>query len=234
MEPATFWKYCPHCGASLAAPAPPAPIGPAPEPKSPPAEPIIVYDQTKHWDALVKRQRSIINAPTNNELIEQLRRQARPSVGPPFQSIVHVVMDREITPTGDALRLAVDSDGRLGPASDLTRLQERGYVIEDGRVKQVDDVPVGRAFCALQYWGGQRQHKRWHLAAPIVVNPSRSGDPYFMDGYYFAFGAAWTDLDRLEEAIRELVDLLRLGPPDLAGNPLLIDIFWLNTLPGLA
>src|SRR5262249_276828 len=140
-----------------------------------------------------------------------------------------IVMDRTSTPAGGTLLQGVLSDGRLGPAGDLDRLKTHGYVIEDGKVKQSEGVPVGRAFIALEYWGGERHPQRWHLSQPGYVNPNRRGDPFFMDDRCIAFGAVWRDLGRYAEAMTTLIETLRKGFDGISvGDPLLLDVFWMG------
>ena len=225
------WRFCPHCGGELPEADRARPVPPAPRP-APPGEAISAYDQTKYWQKLVAEADAIAQAPTPSELVERLmRNRSSASLAPPYASIVHIVMDREVTPSGGALLQGVVSEGRLGPAGDLARLKGLGYVIEGEKVMHVDGVPVGQAFLTLQYWGGERQHKRWHMTQAIDLNPSRHGEPFFMDGRLIAFGATWRDLGRFGDAMAELIKILREGVGGVVslGSPLLVDVFWRGT-----
>jgi hypothetical protein len=221
------YRFCPHCGGELAASSDglqarrrlPAPLGS-----------VGIYDQTKYWRRLCHDVDSLAATPTTEELVEGLTREPLPpSSDLPLSSIVHLVLDREVTPSGSAFLQSVVSDGRQGPVGDLSRLERLGYVVEGGKVGQVDGVPVGVTYRALEYWGGQRQHRRWHLAQPIYVNPSRHGDPFFMDDRFVAFGAIWRDLDQYSASMTALIETLRKGfGAASAGNPLLVDVFWMG------
>lgn len=226
-----MWRYCPHCGGPLPASA----ATPARPDATLPAVPVCapgIYDQSKHWRALVAQAESMADPPSTDALVERIMSGQPPaSSGLPLSSIVHLVLDREITPSGGVLMQSVLSDGRQGPASDLDRLRRLGYVIENGRVKLVDGIPVGRAFTALQYWGGERQHKRWHLQEPIQLNPSRHGDPFFMDERYVAFGAVWRDLEHFADAMTGLIEKLRQGFDGVPiASPLVVDVMWRGTV----
>ena len=115
------------------------------------------------------------------------------------------------------------------PRLSRTELETLGYVIDDeGKVITEDDMPISQVYGVLKYWGGDRQHKRWHLTAPVVLDPSRKGDPYFMDENMVAFGADWEGFD--ERSMLELIELLKKGvkgskPP---GAPVLVDVCWVE------
>jgi hypothetical protein len=228
-----IWRYCPHCGEQLPSPGPPVPAPSGSTKRPAPDGAQDLYDQTKHWSALLKEADSIASPPPTDAIVERLLSVQSPvPVGLPLSSIVHLVLDREVTPSGGVLLQSVMSEGRQGPAGDLDRLRRLGYVIEDGKVKQVEGVPVGRAFMALQYWGGERHHRRWHLLQAVYVNPSRKDDPFFMDDRLVAFGAVWRDLDHFADAMTALVEILRNGFDGAPiANPLVVDVFWRGTPP---
>ena len=220
------FRFCPHCGKELpqmtipaaTAPSPPRPLEPS------------TYDQTAYWRVLHARVDEGGPPPEPSELVADLVRRAPVRVSSPQTSIVHMILDRSAAPAGGALLQGVLSEGRLGPAGSPERLETMGYVLVDGRVQQVDGVPVGRGYVALEYWGGARQHKRWHLTDPVALDSSRHGEPLFMDERCLAFGATWRDLDRFAEAMTSLIETFREsfdGRP--IGNPLVVDVYWPTT-----
>jgi hypothetical protein len=221
------FRFCPHCGKELPiAPAPLPVSAPEREPDpSPPATP--AYDQTAYWRALHARVDDGARPPDTQELVAEVVRRLPPARSSPQASIVHVLLDRPATPAGGALLQSVRSDGRLGPAGTPERLEQLGYVLQDGRVRQEGGIPVGRAYIVLEYWGGERQHKRWHLAEPVALDPSRHGDPFFMDERSIAFGARWRDLDRFAEAMTALIETFRNGFDGISvGHPFVVDVYW--------
>jgi len=204
-------KFCPHCGGDLSqysmagAPHAPATTG-------------TVYNQTTMWKALVERARAIEGTPPPLEnlvlpIVSQMTAAfaARPDRerDAPLRTVVHLVFDRDVVPRGGALHYITMTEGR--GAMDLGRLQGMGYAVQDGKVLVVDDVPVGPAYQLLSYWGGARQHKRWHLEAPCEINPSRNGDPAFMDANMIGFVATWKDTERMTEALLELLEMFARG-----------------------
>ncbi len=221
-----LFKFCPHCGQELpASGSPAAPIA-KPAAAAPPQVPA-AYDQTAYWRALHARVDEQAPPTEPSELVTRLLDQLPAAVRAPQPSIIHMIFDQPVTPAGGALLQTVMSEGRLGPAGDLERLRQLGYVFEDERVKQVDGVPVGRAYGALDYWGGERQHKRWHLAERIRIDASRHGERFFMDERYLAFGAVWRDLDRFADAMTALIGTFRTGVNGSAiAEPLVVDVYW--------
>lgn len=221
------FRFCPHCGYDL--PRASASTAEPTRPRKP--DPPVPYDQTAYWRML---HASIPQGapPDPEELVAALDRRRPAGTLSPQPSVVHVLLDRSATPAGGALLQSVLSDGRLGPAGALERLEQMGYIQREGRIRQVDGIPVGRAYVALEYWGGARQHQRWHLDGPILLDPSRHGDPFFMDERCLAFGANWRDLDRFNEAMLSLIETLRNGLNGRpVGNPLVVDIHWSGTSP---
>ena len=200
-------KFCPHCGTDLSnflavSEGAPRPIGPAGK-----------YDQTKTWRKLIERANACHGEPPDiAALAFDLTKQIEPMFAPPgpLRTIIHVAFDRKVVPEGGALYMAAMSNGQAGPQS-LDYFKLRGYLVEDDKVQLADDVPVGAVYGALDYWGGAKQHPRWHLAEPIKLNASRLGDPYFMDETMLAFGAAWKDTARVSEAFITLFEILSSG-----------------------
>lgn len=218
------WKFCPHCGGEL----PPSNSGSSPavlrdaRASARPGS----YDQVRHWKDLVAWADKVQGLPTTEELVDRLEL-ANVQGNMPLSCIVHLILDRPATPSGGALLQAAVSQGRLGDVTNTEKLKELGYVIEAGKVKLVDEVPVGRAWCAIQYWGGDRQHKRWHMTKPAEVNPDRHGDPFFMDDNMVAFGVEWNNLERCHDAFVALIEQFRTGFDGISGgNVRLIDVFW--------
>lgn len=126
-----------------------------------------------------------------------------------LSTIVHMVFDKNVTPQGGILYQATMLDGKMGSNPD--QLEGLGYSMENGKVEMVDDMPVGPAYGVLNYWGGDKQHHRWHLSEPVTINPSRHGEKFFMDDNMVAFGATWKDADKLEESLLELLGLFERG-----------------------
>jgi hypothetical protein len=204
-------KFCPHCGgdlsAYLAAEGPNGASIQTPVVSATPRK----YDQTKVWRDLVQRAREIGGEPPD---ISHLALAAADKIRPffktaPLSTVVHIVFDKNVVPQGGILYQAAQIDGRMKNAGD--QLEALGYSMEDGKVKLVDDMPVGPVYGAIDYWGGEKQHRRWHLAAPVTVNPSRNGDLFFMDDNMVAFGAKWKDAERLDQALLELLGVFENG-----------------------
>jgi hypothetical protein len=225
------WKFCPHCGGTLPSDLPAQGALPKPE--------VAVgragqYDPARFWKSLLKRVDSWQashpgTVPGALALAKEAFVGAAPrlaSATEPMRSIVHLAFDRRITPTGSLLT-SILSDGRM--IDDPIKLAAMGYAVRDGKVLLVDDMPVGSVYPLLQYWGGERQHRRWHLAGPIEVDPHRNGNPLMMDENLVAFGATWQDGERMESALENLVSVLAAGVNDLpgAGDLLGLELAWL-------
>lgn len=210
-------KFCPNCGADL---APYLAVA-----GNPTATRTNSYDQTKTWKALVKKaQARLASPPSAMELVAAV---ARPEFnGEPISSIVHLVFDRQVVPQGGVLQMAAARNGEMSMSPE--QLEAMGYVIEESKVKLVDHVPIGRAYTVLDYWGGERQHKRWHLARPVEIVASRKGDPFFMDDEMVAFGAVWKDGERIEPALLELLQFFTEGVKGAGcvAVPLVLEVVW--------
>lgn len=218
-------KHCPHCGGDIskyllaespvAATSSPIPATFAP---NPPLERPATYDQTKVWLDLVERASKVQPGQTHGELVDLAFRRfvAGKNAGDlvNFSTVVHMVFDRVIVPQGgilySALRVGTTINAQ-GSTPSLEQLETMGYLISDGKVVEVEGIPVSRAYGALQYWGGDKQYRRWHLANPITVNPSRNGNPFFMDAEMVAFGAKWTDLQKMKDGLIALLQLFAEG-----------------------
>ena len=201
-------KFCPRCGCDLSPYL-------AAETQQPVAQE--KYDQTKVWKQIIAKVRERVGAgspPTLMELVEPAAQVVerlfnQDPKGTAVETIVHIAFDHDIVPAGGVLYRAVVSDGKMGMP--LEQLQHLGYAIENDKVVLVDDVPVSQAYAVLDYWGGEKQHRRWHLSRPLRIDPSRSGNPFFMDGEMIAFGASWFDSSKVRVGLLNLLDLFARG-----------------------
>lgn len=211
-------KFCPECGADLT-----PYLGAAGSPKT--AMRTTNYDQTATWKALVKdAQATAGEPPSPMDLVGAV---SLPEFrGEPVSSIVHLVFDRAVVPAGGVLLEAAQRDGQMSTSPE--HLEAMGYVVEDGKVKVVNHVPIGQAYQVLDYWGGGKQFPRWHLTKPVDVVAGRKGDPFFMDSEFIAFGATWKDAERFEKALLELLDLFVKGIRDggRVAIPLALKVVW--------
>jgi hypothetical protein len=203
-------KFCPHCAGDLsgflavASGQPSAPTQVAPRGK---------YDQTKVWRAIVERANATHGEPPDvAALAYGLARSIELMFEAPaaLDTVIHIAFDRKIVPEGGALYQAATSGGRLGP-TDLGYFKARGYLVEDDKVRVANDVPIGPVYGAIDYWGGAKQHHRWHMATPVKLNASRNGDPFFMDETMVAFGVTWLDGSKLGDAFMDLFETLSAG-----------------------
>lgn len=211
-------KFCPHCGGDLSAHLAVANSAPlvGTRPVTP-SQPSPTYDQTKIWRelvALADERQAKSSPPTLVELVDpaiaELLKTADPTANVNgLSTVVHIVFDRIVTPRGGSILQAVASQGQAAPSVEQLKLW--GYLVVDGKVVEVDGCPVGRGYGAINYWGGDKQFKRWHLAQPVEVNPSRNGDPLFMDDRMVAFGAIWRDVSKIREAMINLLSTFSLG-----------------------
>lgn len=213
-------KFCPNCGEDLAQYTSTPKTRVIDQPK---------YDQTKIWKELVALADSHRASPPPPEsLVIPITETSRSAFkeGGPVRSVIHFVFDRPVVPQGGVLQRAALTDGAVSAGPEKLALS--GYLVEDGKIKMVDDVPIGVAYQVIDYWGGERQYKRWHLSKPVSINPSRHGDPYFMDDNLVAFGATWNDDDKLEDAMLELVGLFVRGIKNNGeiAIPLALGMFW--------
>jgi hypothetical protein len=199
-------KFCPHCGTDLSGFLAASVSTPSQRPQG-------KYDPVKTWRFLLERANACQgNPPDTVALASQLADQISSmfSSPDPVKTIIHVAFDRKIVPEGGALYMATMSNGQGGPR-DLNYFKIRGYLIDDDKVRVQDDVPVGVTYGALDYWGGAKQHPRWHMAEPIKLNASRNGEPYFMDENMLAFGVTWKDSSRVGESFAQLFETLKFG-----------------------
>jgi hypothetical protein len=216
-------KFCPHCGGDLSAFQAVMPTT---------AKPVGKYDQVKTWKALIEKAQACFGDPPQLpalafDLTKQLKHYMDTmgnTAG--LRTIVHIVFDRNIVPAGGALYMAAMSNGQAGP-QDLSYFEARGYLVEEDKVRVSNDIPVGPVFGVLEYWGGSKQHRRWHLAEPISLNASRNGDPFFMDDNMLAFGATWKDYEKSDEAFLSLFEMLNSGVKGggIVARPVVAEIF---------
>lgn len=136
--------------------------------------------------------------------------------------VMHLMFNRDIAPMGGLINKAVmgltaTQPPQLPDTSQET-LRARGYALvpgDDGnlmRIQTVNDVPVGPLWNILQYWGGEKQHRRWHMARPINASPHRNDCPAFMDGKMCAVQVWLEDNERLHEALEWLCSYCVSGP----------------------
>lgn len=220
-------RFCPNCGENLAQYKPSARAKVIQQP---------AYDQTRIWKELVALAESHRASPPAPEalILPVLERSAEVFAdGKEVRSVIHLVLDRSIVPQGGVLQRAALSEGRLPTTTE--QLELAGYVLEEGKVQMVDDIPIGIGYQIVNYWGGERQHKRWHLAKPVSINPSRNGNPYFMDDNLVAFGAKWLDGERTQEALFTLLELFAHGINDsgTVATPLALAVFWQGSNSGI-
>lgn len=235
------YKYCPHCGGRL--PQDPGHKEPSanrpsyvdtnavPEPISAEKTGEIIgparYDQTRTWRYLMER---VADLRANHD-----RDIAIPLMEGGGKTVVHLVFDEIVCPRGGLMNSLISTLSATQPPT-TPRLKPReleamGYMIDsDGKIQTVNDIPVGRIYGVLQYWGGYKQHKRWHMSKPIELDPSKKGDPAFMDERMVAFVAHWEDADKMVESINELEDVLAKGVQGLnpVGRPRLIELVWVK------
>lgn len=218
-------KFCPHCGGDLAQ------FSMAGRESTPPAAG--PYNQTQTWKAIQERAAALGGSPPAAESLVLPAAAGIRAAFPigssgswaPLKTIVHLAFDRDVVPRGGVLHHITMRMGRT--ELDTAHLEGMGYAISDGKVVVVGDVPVGPSYQLLSYWGGDRQHKRWHLEAPCEINPSRNGDPFFMDANMIAFGAVWKDGERAEEALLELLEMFTNGfgaHRQMIAHPLVLQI----------
>lgn len=199
-------NFCPNCGASLSAYTAAEQGGDAPVSTN-----ILAtkgkYDQDKIWRSLLEQADVAAQDPPE---IDALVKEALLSIRPGAKkTIVHLAMDKDVVPKGGVLHRATVLEGRT--PMDEDRLKKMGYAVENGQVVMVDDIPVSPIYQALQYWGGDRQHKRWHMKYPIELDPSRNGNPSFMDECMVAFVAHWSDTHKMDEALQQMCTWLKEG-----------------------
>ena len=210
-------KFCPSCGEDLSpylAAEQGHPAGPSVS-----IQPTVgKYDAVATWKPiLATAQEREASPPSIENLVAETLEGIKPGKK---KTIVHIAFDREIVPKGGVLYRATLLEGRN--EMDEKRFRQMGYAVdEDGHLVVVDDVPVGNLWRILNYWGGVKQHKRWHMKYPIEVNPGRNGDIYFMDNNIVAFGVDWKDTSKMHEAFTTLFENFGgLHGEDAIGVPL--------------
>ena len=217
-------RFCPYCGGDLAPHL--AAAGRIPSMAAAPATSATdeKYDQAKVWKRLVmEADATKATPPSTVSLVNTALNRIGTRQGA-FSTIVHLAFDREIVPRGGILYKAAMLEGRTETSVD--QLELMGYAVKDGHVVTVNEMPVGAAYGTIQYWGGEKQHKRWHLAEPVTLNPSRNGNPFFMDANMVAFGAKWTDGTHCAEALLSLCELFISGVKgdNLVARPLALEL----------
>ena len=184
------------------------------------------YDQTEYWRALIPKAQGVPAETTVMNL---------PNGFTKGNTVIHLIFDKSVSPQGGLMQTLVQNVASTQPmtAPRLTpaELDAMGYLAdEEGKIELIDDVPVGRIYGILQYWGGEKQHKRWHMASPVVIDPSRKGDPCFIDDNLAAIKVTWKDGDRMPEAMSVLVEQLHEGIKESkgVGAPRLVDVCWVK------
>jgi len=222
------FQFCPHCGGKL----------PSEEntertterqAKSETTPPPRVYDGVKYWRTVIERSQLNRHQPLDvSRAVKLIFDQARGRAD--FDGIVHLLMDRDVVPTGGVFQRAAEmlSDSKIttyGPDQEEKErfLRQRGYVINDGKVVMVNDVAVGRSYLLLEEWGGQEHFGDWNMTKPIDLQPSRSGNPYFFDENMITFGVHFSRIDDIEPALNAL--LARFKSEEV-GSPVDIGVFW--------
>ena len=220
-------KYCPHCGGDI---SPYIQASGMSGTRQPAAASIKTkdtkYDQDEVWRRIQRSVEVIRESPPRPEMLVMAAHEAL-SARPPGsfeKTVVHFAFDRPIVPVGGVLHRMTLLNGRAETTPE--QLQTMGYALADGKVRVVDGVPVGPSYTVLEYWGGERQYRRWHLLEPIKIEPSRNGNPFFMDDNMIAFGAKWKDLLAFQEGLLELTELFSEGLPgeETIAIPLALEI----------
>lgn len=203
-------QFCPRCGCDLSPYLAAETQQPALSGK---------YDQTKMWKQIIEKvreRRAKASPPTLMELVEPAAKAigvlaSTTKAADTINTIIHIAFDHDIVPAGGVLHRAIMLDGKVGMRPE--QLEAMGYEVNstDSKIMLVNDMPVSRAYVVLDYWGGEKQYRRWHLARPVTIEPSRNGDPYFMDGEMLAFGASWKDDNKVSEALLNLLDMFARG-----------------------
>ena len=221
-----FYKFCPHCGGKLPQELETSPaVRPMAQEKI--EEPQREYNQLMTWKSMNDQLRRLESSGEALETRDPVNDLATPPIASSelrVKTIIHILFDKSIVPAGGALIHALSATATV-PRKEA--LEAAGYLLDGDKVVTVDEHPVGKAYGVLQYWGGDKQHRRWHMAEPITLNPSRHGE-LFMDENMIAFGAVWSDFDRYQDALRELVQLFKGGVRDEGhvALPVVIQVYW--------
>ena len=143
------------------------------------------YDQ----DAIWLKLNDLSNVSLDRQLSDDLEKTNFGNI------IAHFVFDRNVTPQGNLF----EDTMRVSPTSKVTKLSNdqilsKGYALEpDGKVKTVNDIPVGPVYDRLMKWGGADGHSIWDMKEPIEVDPNRKGNPLFMDNNLMAIRVKFND-----------------------------------------
>lgn len=227
------FQFCPHCGGKL----PSEEIGarfPKPEEPAAPRS----YDGPKYWRGLIER--SQLNRHMELDVTRTVKRIVDEADKAPISDqgngvmglngIVHLILDRDVVPHGGvflkAMQMLSTPNGMTaGPRLEdgATYLKQHGYVVQDGKVVLVNDVPVGPAYLLLEEWGGKEHYRDWNMTLPIDLQASRSGNPYFFDENMISFGVHFSTKEDVGPSLGAL--LARFKTEGVCG---LVDIgvFW--------
>jgi hypothetical protein len=225
--------HCPFCAHDITFLAPAFTKAPAVSPYAKPAEvPALVSSLTDVYDRGAqdfywKKMRDRANLWAAYTPLDRADRAASEYPGPrkDGSNIVHMMFDKPITPRGGLIHGVVQQLTATQPLElptyNASELGAMGYAVEmDGdkvKIKTVDDVPVGNIWNTLQYWGGGKQHHRWHMEIPIFASPRRNDCPAFMDDNALAFQVWFEDTGKLHDAITNLVTACWEGIETKAG-----------------
>lgn len=179
--------------------------------------------QTLLWQRMQDKAALYSGLP-QNEMIASAVAQKRPN-REDGSVVMHLMFGKSIAPTGGLINKAVMGLTATQPPQmpdvDVESLRLRGYAVvetEKGpRVQTVADAPVGPLWNTLQYWGGEKQHRRWHMARPVHASPHRNDCPAFMDGKMCAVQVWFEDNERLMEALEWLCSYCISGPNGTPG-----------------
>lgn len=202
-------KYCPSCGSDISmylraegSRLPQIEATPLSVASTQPAS--FIYNQTAIWTELVTRAKAASSPSSPGDLVDDAVKKylhlPRGTDGVNHETIIHMVFDKPIVPRGGLLHQAMRSDGRSHPTS-TAELEAMGYLVTNDKIVEINGIPVSAAYGAVSYWGGEKQFRRWHLSGPVQINPSRNGNPLFMDEEMIAFSATWHDLNKMRDAM---------------------------------
>ena len=207
-------KFCPHCGGDL---SPYLNVShnttiPA-QGRLQPSQPNEPYNQDRIWKSMQSLAEAAPPDPDLTQMVMGVVDATRQFFeSSPTSTIVHLAFDRNVSLNGGSILSSVARGRDSEHLANEKRLRSLGYQFDDeGKIITVEDIPVPPAYLAIQWWGGEKQHRRWHLTKPVEVNPSRNGDPCFIDENMIAFRAVWKDGERLEPALLDLLETFHVG-----------------------
>jgi hypothetical protein len=163
------------------------------------------YNQSAIWTEIIK------GAPVRfaEKLDEEIK---NITMSPVPKIIVHLLTDNILTPHGnliyEQLRMATISGHAPIERLSNDQIISRGYVLgDDGKVKTVDDIPVGKFYFDLRSWGID-EYKENGMSEPITVDVNRKGSPLFMDNNMIAFMALFEGTEKIKSSMSSLYSLM--------------------------